>query len=399
VCRWILFLAAVAAQADDTGLLLALKAQTDFDRVELEPVARVQDTMRCVQSQAQVLPVTRPAELPLIHYRKGYCELLNGDNRAAAGDFAKALADWPTRAPEPVSAGLQVLSAVARLRAGADPAELGGIRAGLEEAENKSVCLANVMPAARCRDLVQLGRLWLGWMDLRQGNLDAASQRFAAFPQTAWHSWTAARQAMDQHRYDEAVASLRKAVEIWHNEETSPPAGIVRVLGPSAQRPDAVFLLGQAEYLAREYKSALSDFGAALKADPGNAQALYLRGRTREALGEAEGAITDYQLASRLAFANPDRPDSTALAHYYRGVWWLRRKSFSQAEDEFSAALNNTGNPALRADLTAWRYLAAVAGGSCQTAAARLESALAAASDLFPKQEARQSIQACRPAI
>jgi len=362
-------------------------------------VARVEDTMRCAQSQAQVLPVTRPAELPLIHYRKGYCELLNGNNRAAANDFARALVDWPKRAPEPVSAGIQVLSAVARLKAGAAAGEVGGIRAGLEEADNRSVCLANVMPASRCRELVELGRLWLGWMDLREGQLEGASRRFAAFPQTAWPSWTAARRAMEQRRYDEAVTALRHAVELWRNEEAGPKVGVLRVLGPAPERSEAIFVLAQAEYLAREYKSALGDFEAALKADPGNAQALYLRGRAREALGQADAAISDYQLASRLAFANPDRPDATALAHYYRGVWWLRRKSFSQAEDEFSAALNNTSNPGLRADLTAWRYLAAVNGGSCQSAAARLESALAGASDLFPKQEARESIEACRPAI
>lgn len=393
--KWILFLAATAAWAGDAAVALALKAQTDFDRVELAPLPRLEDTMRCTQSQAEALPVARPADLPVAYYRKGYCELLEGDNRAAAGDLARALGAWPNRGTEPVSAGLQVLSAVARLRAGVDAGELDGIRAGLAEAENSSVCLSTIMSPGRCRELVDLGRLWLGWLAARDHRDGEASRYFAAFPQTAWPAWIGARQALEARRYADAAGLLRQAVEMWRRQERFPQAGILAMLGPASELRDAIFLLARTEFLAGQYKAALGDFEAAIKADPGNAQALYLRGRTREALGEGEGALTDYQLASRLAFAHPDRPEATALAHYYRGVWQYRRKSWAQAEDEFASALNSAGDPALRADISAWRYLAAVAGGACQASVASLEQAAGSASDLFPREEARQRLRSC----
>src|SRR5262249_28339325 len=110
-----------AYSADENLLALALRAQTDFDRVELAAVPSLPDTLACAQSQAMVLPVTRPAELSLIYYRKGYCELVNGSvsgNRAeyreAVHDFEKAVQAWPDRVKKgavspPVSSALRVL--------------------------------------------------------------------------------------------------------------------------------------------------------------------------------------------------------------------------------------------------------------------------------------------------
>src|SRR6266542_2302593 len=97
------FAAAVFA-ADENLVALALRAQTDFDRVEISYKPTLAETMACVQSQATVLPVTRPQELSLIYYRKGYCELAGAaitDSRSgykdAAHDFDKAIETWPER--------------------------------------------------------------------------------------------------------------------------------------------------------------------------------------------------------------------------------------------------------------------------------------------------------------
>ncbi|MFB3828365.1 MAG: hypothetical protein ACE15B_16470 [Bryobacteraceae bacterium] len=388
--------ALAAHAADEAVLALALRAQTDFHKVEAAAVPATPDLMRCVQTQAAVLPVARPPEAPLIHFRKGYCELLNGENRAAAHDFARALAEWDYRSPEPVSAGLLALSSIARLRSGSASAEeLSGIRAGLERADTGAVCLSNLMTPSRCRELVDTGRLWAGWLALERGELNTAGRYFAAFSQSAWRWWTAGLQALQEKRYSQAAGLLRKAVETWRNDERHPQAGMAALLGPKPDLPAAVFQLAGAGYLAGEYEAAAADAGAAIKADPGNAGALFLRGRAREALGQAEAALADYQLASRLAFAHPDRPQANAQAHYYRGVWLFLRKSYSQAEDEFVAALNNGAGP-LVPDLTAWRYTAAVAGGACQASAANLEQALPAASPLAPKDEARRLLQACQ---
>ena len=80
--------------ADDRQLALSLKAQTDFDRVELTPRPRIPEAEACVQSQAAALSVSSPEERSLLSYRKGYCA------------FAGAVATHHTRqflAPRPSS--------------------------------------------------------------------------------------------------------------------------------------------------------------------------------------------------------------------------------------------------------------------------------------------------------
>src|ERR1051326_7957044 len=56
--------------ADDVKLALSLKAQTEFDRVELPAIPVLRDAAACVQSEAGLLPVTAPEDQSLIHFRK-----------------------------------------------------------------------------------------------------------------------------------------------------------------------------------------------------------------------------------------------------------------------------------------------------------------------------------------
>jgi tetratricopeptide (TPR) repeat protein len=116
---------------------------------------------------------------------------------------------------------------------------------------------------------------------------------------------------------------------------------------------------------------------------------------TRDALGQADAALADFQLASRSAFADPEQPFASGRAHFYRGVWLYRRKSYEQAEDEFSSALNFDPGPVVRADVSAWRQMAAVAGGSCQDAARHLREALPGVSGFFPRREAEGLLAGC----
>src|SRR5689334_12244793 len=126
----LLLLCSVAAAAADENLLgLALRAQSDFDRVEISAQPGLPETLACVQSQAMVLPVTRPSELSLIYYRKGYCELITGtikgdraEYRQAIHDLEKSIESWPERVKKnsvlpPVSSGLRVLLGAAHLLA------------------------------------------------------------------------------------------------------------------------------------------------------------------------------------------------------------------------------------------------------------------------------------------
>ena len=131
-----------------------------------------------------------------------------------------------------------------------------------------------------------------------------------------------------------------------------------------------------------------------MKLAPGMARAYYLRGRARELSGQPDAALADYNLASRTAFAQANDLAS-GEAHLYRGILYYRRKDYARAETEFSSALNFNIQPGLRADASAWRYLAAVSGGACQASRESLARALATVSPFFPKQDAAGAMAAC----
>src|ERR1051325_3716590 len=90
--------------ADEQHLALALKAQTDFERVTLSPSPQLPDTNTCIQTEAAMLTIATPEELPLIHFRKGYCTraaaAMTREAAAferAAAEFDKATETWAAR--------------------------------------------------------------------------------------------------------------------------------------------------------------------------------------------------------------------------------------------------------------------------------------------------------------
>jgi tetratricopeptide (TPR) repeat protein len=403
VYKCLLFVGLLAtASADDSTLALSLRAQTDFDRVASAALPNVPDTLRCAQTQAEMVMVARPPEVPLVHFRKGYCEILDAavtSSRAeysqAAADFAQALGAGSARGNEPVSSGLQVLSAIARLQSGASPAVLPAIKAELEQAVTSPSCPISFMSVRLCQELIDTGRLWEGWLALREDDLGAAGRHFQFYPDLGWSAWVAGRQAYDSRRYPAAVEAFDKAVGNWTDARKYSLPGLVHILGPQPDLPGALVKLGSAQYLAGRYQVALATLDGVAKSHPENAWAIFVRGLARDALGQADAAMADYQLASRSAFADPGLPFASGQAHFYRGVWLFRRRSYAQAEDEFSSSLNFGPGPALRDDVPAWRQMAAVAGGSCEVAAGKLREALPGVSDFFPRREAEGLLAGC----
>jgi tetratricopeptide (TPR) repeat protein len=398
----LLFLASFAASAADENLLtLNIRAQTDFDRVEISAIPTLPDTLACVQSQAMMLPVTRPMELSLIYYRKGYCELINGsltanrvEYREAMHDFEKAIESWPDRvkkgvAVPPVSSGLRVLLGAAHLLAdgNTDPR----VTHELEEAAARPECSAMDMPLAKCQALVGVGRLWLGWIAGREGRLADAANWFALFGDSGWPSLIAGRQAMAAHQYPKAVAAFQQAADRFAQPLA---AGFSAAISPRPDRADALLRLGSARFETREYPLAIKNLDEAVKLRPDNARAVFVRARAKEKLGQS--GVADFELASRIAFANVNSPDAGGQAHLYRGVAWYRKKDYARAEQEFSSALNFESGPA-RQDAVAWRHMAAVAAGACGPSASLLEQSLGAASSYFPKDEAEALLKRCPP--
>jgi hypothetical protein len=403
-----LFIPALFA-ADEQQLALSLRAQTDFDRAALAATPQLPDTARCIQSEAALLSVAHPSELSLVHYRKGFCTLAGAtvtnapaEFNDAAGEFDKAIEAWPERAlaspkntpPEPLSSGLRVLAAVARLKAGADPAAMEQARQQIAAAVQPAACAANIMSATYCQALMQTGRDWLGWMAFQRNDLFEAARDFAAVPQLPWAQWTAGRQAFEDRKYADAAAHYRRAVDAWIAAERDQSGSVRERLDPPPNIPEALTDLGGAQLLSGDLSGAATHLDQAVKADPSLARAAYLRARVDELGGNTAQAMSELNLASRTAFANA-KELASGEAHLYRGILMYRRKDYAHAEDEFASALNFDISAALKPDAVAWRHLAAVAGGSCTASRQYLEESLAQVSPYFPKEEARAVASTC----
>ncbi len=399
--------------ADDERLARALKAQTDFDRVELAPLPRLRDAATCVQSQASVLPVTSREELPLIHFRKGYCALASGaltgnrtDFTDAAGEFDRAIESWPARysksskaVPEPVSSGLRILSAVAKLKAGglAEPEETDAYNE-IARASQTHACPASLMPVAFCGSIVDVGRRWEAWIALQNGRTEEAGRVLAGLQGTGLAAWTNGREAFRDRKFEEAAARYKAAVETWERAARDEQRPLMDRLSPQPDLAEAHTELGGAQLLAGDTAAAISTLNTAVREAPDSARPLYLRARAKELAGAKEAALADYNLASRTAFAGA-KDLASGEAHLYRGILLYRRKDYSRAENEFASALNFEIPVRLRGDASAWRHLAAVAEGDCEASRPMLERALADVSPYFPKEEARTTMASCATQI
>jgi tetratricopeptide (TPR) repeat protein len=350
--------------------------------------------------------VVVPEELPLTHFRKGFCTLANagitGDQSAwhdAATEFDRAIETWPARVAalmrrkqpmEQVSTGVRVLAQIARLKAN-DGAPDDAAR-DLATALGVHFCPAGVMAPQLCEEVIGIGRQWQGWMALRTGDLEEAARDFASVP--GWMPWTAGRQAFRRARYAEAAADDIKAITDWEAARRQEPLPVLARIAPTPDLSAADTELGGAQLLAGNATAAISSLTRAVKERSGNAQAFYLRGRAEEIAGRSDAAQSDYSLASRTAFAHT-KDLASGEAHLYRGILLYRRKQYAEAEDEFSSALNFEIAASMRADAGAWRRLAAVVAGSCEASRAALEQALPTVSPYFPKDEARRAITSC----
>jgi tetratricopeptide (TPR) repeat protein len=407
----ILTLAAVALQAaDERQLALALQAQADFERVEATPVPQPRDAAACIQSQASVLPVAVPEERALILFRKGYCALaeaaIGQDSTqfaAAAASFEQALEAWPARAavasrqkapPLQIPSGLRVFAVVSRMQQNAPLAASGAQEAQLAAAVDHPVCESVVMTPGSCQASIQLGNLWLGWIALQRGETSAATRWFSGAQFSGWPQWVEGQEAFSSGDYRKAASRYGEAVDVWRKAERSQALPLVQRLSP---RPDMAAVpvdLGEAQLLAGDSPAAIENLDAAVKADPSKARTLYLRARAKEAAGQADAALADYNLASRTAFA-ARAGQSSGEAHLYQGILLYERKDWPRAEAEFAAALNFDIPAAMKSDAAAWRHLAAVASGSCASAREYLERSLATVSPDFPKSDARSALAAC----
>ena len=242
---------------------------------------------------------------------------------------------------EPVSAGLYVLAAVSHLQANPDEAATEKAKEDLVNALNSRTCSSTVMPSSFCGWLLNLGKEWLGWMALQRGEIDEAAVQLAGANESGWSQWAQGKRAFRDKVYGEAMSqyptgnrdlgagAAHGATHAWLH-------AFVRVPELSKAYAD----LGGAELLAEIRAAAIASLNQSAKEDPSDARSLYLRARAKELSGQMEGALADYNLASRNAFAAA-KELASGEAHLYRGILLFRRKDFPRAEDEFGSALNS----------------------------------------------------------
>ena len=385
-----------------TELALVSRAVSDYERVNLAPRPELKDAIACVQSQAALLPITKPEQQYLVHFRKGLCELVAGRLRNSAkeygdavGDLQQTISKWPAVSPtgsETVTAAVRVALTVARLHAAGEEPDFESLGRDLEAVTARPRCPGTqLMTISECERYVNLGRIWLGWIRFRQGRLAESEEILQKVPMTLWHQRVAGLNAFDRGRYSEAVWRFERAYA------ATPETGIPGIVIPRAESARMQYEFAVALAFAGQPARALETVNEAIKGDPTNAQALFLRARLRELAGQSKDAQADYELASRTAFANVNTPFESGYAHYYRGVSLFRRKNFARAEDAFSSALNFEIAEAAKPDVQAWRAMAAVAGGACDVAATELRANLPQTSPLFPTREAEELLAACAP--
>jgi tetratricopeptide (TPR) repeat protein len=410
LCTLMVLSAFTLFASDERELGLIVRAQSDFDRVELSRQPQIQETSGCVQSQVAAIAVAARAELSILYFRNGYCELIGAtinhrasDFQQAAASFEKSIAAWPdtlarnlkSAYPPPVPHGLRILAAISPLLSGGQTAEaLETAAKRISEAVDNAACPSSVMSPNLCQSLLQVGHQWLGWIALQRGDLIEANRDLSDMPQSAWAHWIAGERAFRDRDYEQASTQDRQAVDLWTRIRPGESADIAQRLAPQPNLPVVWMQLGRSQLLAGDSPAAATSLDSAIKGNPSLARAIYYRARGEELQGQTEPAMADYALASRTAFANAEDLKS-GEAHLYRGILFFRRKDYSHAEDEFSSALNFTIPPDLVSDAEAWRHMAAVAGGACGASRQMLEDSLTRVSPLFPKQEARSLASVC----
>jgi tetratricopeptide (TPR) repeat protein len=395
--------------ADELRLALVLKAQADFDRVELDAAPQPRDTAACIQSQAAVLPVATVDERALILFRKGYCALAQAaisSDSAQFGDAAVAFdqageawraqiaAAKPKVAPGPIPSPLRVFGAVARLEQNPDAASLDTQAGVLVSAVDTPTCEPTLISPDSCLAANRLGNAWLGWLALQHGDLNGAISRFTGAQVPSWLQWVQGQEAFRAGNYQQAASDYRQALDSLRKIQQNPAAPVLQRLSPKPDTAARLADLGEAQLLSHDAAAAIETLDAAVKADPAKPRTIYLRARAKEAAEQTAAALVDYDLASRTAFAAAPGK-SSGEAHFYRGILLYRRADWPRAEDEFADALNFDIPAAMRSDASAWRNLAAVVSGSCGASRGSLERSLTAVSPDFPKEDARLALAAC----
>jgi tetratricopeptide (TPR) repeat protein len=403
------FVGAAGQVSAADAVAAAIRANADYQQVDRSPRPTAGDSQACVKSHEALAGLTKPEEVYLVHYRTGYCALFwavaTGEPvlyDRAAQEFTQAVATFPKAKGTPPPA-IRILQIVARIEQGRTAGSFPDTQSQLRSLVVETTCTSSpVMQSSFCLQLIDVARTWVAWLSFEKGDHPDALRTFNMHAAArlsngaqAWQSIMEAQSALRQSPQPEAAAVLDKGTRRWIDSRDDSIPDLVVLLGP---RPDLAGLFLQLANLNAaigKHSAAIAAYDAALRERPSLSRALFLRGKSKESLGLSQSALADYALAVEVAQTHTDTSWSTGDALFRRGVVYFQTKNYKGAQSEFSNALGKPLSEVSRADLTAWRVMAAVSAGDCSSAGV-LESSARASSDLFPKVEAMNRVFECR---
>ena len=90
------------------------------------------------------------------------------------------------------------------------------------------------------------------------------------------------------------------------------------------------FEKGEAAFDKQQYRTAIAHFNECLRLEPFFLEAYYARARTRERIGDKQGALTDYNIYLESKPDNPEALFSRAVSRYEFGQWAIAKEDFTK---------------------------------------------------------------------
>lgn len=398
---FILIALSLAVPGSPQSAVPADRAIEDFRRVENTPIPSSQDAEVCVQSQTELL-ATRNEPRYLIQYRKGYCGVLlgivSGQSSAletALTDLAESLREIPRNISGVDS--IRLFAALAKLKQG----ELSGNAPPLvsepEQVLQSVSCRESaVMSSTFCQNLADSLRSWIAWLALRQQDVTGAALAVQMMDSSPWKQWVKGVEAEKRGNRSLALDSYREALRLWRSAEPQASLATAQLMSPKPDLSLFSYAVARLELDLRQYEAAIPSLNAVIQANPRNSDAMFLRARAHDAMGQPQAALKDYAAAAELAQATQDTTWPLGVAFYRRGALLYKAGDFQGAQREFTMALESALGEVSRADVTTWRMMSAVAAGSCEADSGVLERTIPETSEAFPRRDAYGIVLDCR---
>lgn len=90
------------------------------------------------------------------------------------------------------------------------------------------------------------------------------------------------------------------------------------------------FEKGEAAFDKQQYRTAIAHFNECLRLEPYFIEAYYARARTRERIGDKQGALTDYNIYLESKPDNAEALFSRAVSRYEFGQWAIAKEDFTK---------------------------------------------------------------------